>query len=153
MATLTLEASILRPSAFWPWLSIALLSAPCGCRYRLNRLGIDPHSQVLHDWERFLALLQRILHRPPQWNAMPQPPDDRDRDLARLVTALVNDDPLTREELDAVRLHFAELARLMLISGTIFAAMRHLAMQMKSGGCQDRRRRCARTLAAARLRA
>ena len=55
---------------------------------------------------------------------MPQPPDDRDRDLARLVTALVNDDPLTREELDAVRLHFAELARLMLISGTIFAAMR-----------------------------
>ena len=63
---------------------------------------------------------------------MPQPPDDRDRDLARLVTALVNDDPLTREELDAVRLHFAELARLMLISGTIFAAMRHLAMQMQN---------------------
>jgi hypothetical protein len=31
-----------------------------------------------------------------------------------------------------VRAHFAELARLMLISGTIFATMRHLAMQMQN---------------------
>jgi hypothetical protein len=29
-----------------------------------------------------------------------------------------------------VQRHFAELARLMLISGTVFAAMRHLAMAM-----------------------
>ena len=33
-----------------------------GCR--LTRLGIHPHSQVLHDWERFLALLQRIASSP-----------------------------------------------------------------------------------------
>lgn len=29
-----------------------------------------------------------------------------------------------------MRIHFAKLARLMLISGTIFATMRHVAMQM-----------------------
>jgi hypothetical protein len=61
----------------------------------------------------------------------PQPDDARDRDLTMLVTALASDAaPMTRAELEAVREHFAELARLMLISGTVFAAMRHVAMQM-----------------------
>jgi hypothetical protein len=59
---------------------------------------------------------------------MPAP--DVDSELKRLVTALEIEAPMSREELDAVRAHFAELARLMLISGTIFAAMRHLAMKL-----------------------
>jgi hypothetical protein len=98
--------------------------------YRLNRLGIHPHSQVLHERERFLTLLQRIAYRRPGRNTMPPPDDDRDRALTRLVTALATEDTMTPDELDTVRAHFAELARLMLISGTIFAGMRREAMRL-----------------------
>jgi hypothetical protein len=45
-----------------------------------------------------------------------------DRELTRLVNALETDLPMTGEELDTVREYFQELARLMLISGTIFAS-------------------------------
>jgi hypothetical protein len=61
---------------------------------------------------------------------MPAPDFDDREIIKRLVTALENDAPMTRAELDIVRAHFAELARLMLVSGTSFAAMRHIAMKL-----------------------
>jgi hypothetical protein len=60
MATLTLEAERLLAVAEY----CAAVRAVRLADYRLNRLGIHPHSQVLHDRERFLALLQRIALSP-----------------------------------------------------------------------------------------
>jgi hypothetical protein len=49
---------------------------------------------------------------------------------ARLADALETEAPMTRPQLDTVREHFAELARMMLISGTIFSPMRPVAVDM-----------------------
>jgi hypothetical protein len=54
-----------------------------------------------------------------------------DNELARLYRALWDDDAtMTGAELEAVRGHFAEMARLMLIAGPIFASPRYQAMKL-----------------------
>ena len=48
----------------------------------------------------------------------------------RLANALVTEAPMTRMQLDTVRTHYAELARMMLISGPAFSPMRRAAVDM-----------------------
>src|SRR5271157_2412769 len=48
----------------------------------------------------------------------------------RLANALVTEAPMSRAQLEMVRAHFAELARMMLISGPAFSPMRRNAIDM-----------------------
>ena len=61
---------------------------------------------------------------------MPGPTEFDDSNLKGAISALAAEAPMTPEELERVRLHFENLARLMLVSGTIFASARHEAMRL-----------------------
>jgi hypothetical protein len=66
--------------------------------------------------------------RAPETAAEPHgPPEPMN---TRLANALVVGAPMTRVQLDTVRLHFEKLAQMMLISGPAFSPMRRAAVDM-----------------------
>ncbi len=77
-----------------------------------------------------MAVITRPEHgqRPPTTEEEPfGPPEPMN---TRLANALLTESPMNRTQLDTVRLHFQELARMMLISGPTFSPMRRQAVDM-----------------------
>ncbi len=66
--------------------------------------------------------------RPPTTEQEPfGPPEPMN---TRLANALITESPMNRTQLDTVREHYAELARMMLISGPAFSPMRRIAVDL-----------------------